>query len=118
MKATFIQPGNAIDYKNTGSTTIKYGSIVKLGADRVGIAASDIPASEIGTLHLCGVFTCPKVTGAITLGAKLYYLEASDKLTTVASQTVDQETVSNNPVGWAVAAAASGDANVTVKLNG
>lgn len=117
MKATFIQPGNSIEYKNSGSNKIVYGSIVKLGSDRVGIAASDIAAGEVGTLHLCGVFTCPKVTGAVTIGTKLYYLEASDALTTSASQTVGQDTVNNNPVGWAVAAAASGDESATVKLN-
>lgn len=108
MKAEFIQPGNAIDYKNTGSEPIKYGSIVKLGADRVGIAASDIPAGELGTLHLCGVFSCKKAAWAVDLGAKLYYSEADDAVTT--------ESGSNAPVGWAVAAAAADAAAVLVKL--
>lgn len=118
MKAEYIQPGNTIDYKNSGSVKIRYGAVVKLGSDRIGIAASDIEAGELGALHLCGVFTAPKVTGAVTIGQKLYYLEASDALTTVASQEVESKTVSNNPVGWAVYAAASADATVVVRLLG
>ena len=109
MKAAFIQPGNTIDYKNAGTEPIKYGSIVKLGADRIGIAASDIPVGELGALHLCGVFSCKKTEGAVELGAKLYYSEADDAVTT--------ESGSNVPAGWAVAAAAAGDAEVRVKLN-
>lgn len=117
MKAEFIQPGNAIDYKNTGSDPIKYGSIVKLGADRVGIAASDIPAGELGTLHLCGVFSCKKAAAAVTLGAKLYYSEANDVVTTASSTPGEGSTsTANTPVGWAVTAAAADAATVLVKL--
>lgn len=121
MKAAFIQPGNTIDYKNAGTGPIKYGSIVKLGADRIGIAASDIPVGELGALHLCGVFSCKKASGAVTLGAKLYYSEADDAVTTANSTPGEGEgaaSTPNTPVGWAVAAAAAGDADVLVKLNG
>lgn len=48
MKAKYIQPGNTIDYKNTGSSDITYGSIVPLGTTRVGVAAaaaSDLQAA-------------------------------------------------------------------------
>ena len=48
MKAKYIQPGNTIDYKNTGSNDIAYGSIVQLGTTRAGVAAALIPAGQTG----------------------------------------------------------------------
>lgn len=48
MKAKYIQPGNTIDYKNTGSSDIAYGSIVPLGTARAGVAAAHIPAGQTG----------------------------------------------------------------------
>ena len=48
MKAKYIQPGNTIDYKNTGSSDITYGSIVPLGTARAGVAAALIPAGQTG----------------------------------------------------------------------
>lgn len=109
MKAKYIQPGNTIDYKNTGSSDIAYGSIVPLGTTRAGVAAALIPAGQTGALHLCGVFLMDKDKAAIALGAKVYYDPASDKVSTTAtSDGVD--------VGICVAAAAASDLQAAVKI--
>ena len=61
--ATYIQKGDAINYKNEGSNTIKYGDVVVL-TDRIGIAArifqfstTSRPLPTARTLPSLGVFT-------------------------------------------------------------
>lgn len=109
MKAKYIQPGNTIDYKNTGNSDIAYGSIVPLGTTRAGVTAALIPAGQTGALHLCGVFLMDKDDAAIALGAKVYYDPAADKVSATApSNGVD--------VGICVAAAAANDLQAAVKI--
>ena len=48
----------------------------------------------------------PKATGAIAIGAAVYYNASTDKITTTASSAI--------PAGWAIAAAKSEDATVQV----
>ena len=97
MIANYQQPGAAIDYTNPTSDTIKAGQVVSL-TTRIGIAGTEIPAAA--------VFTMDKASGAITLGAAVYYNASTDKITTTASSAV--------PAGWAIAAAKSEDATVQV----
>ena len=110
MKAKYIQPGNTIDYKNTGSSDIAYGSIVPLGTARAGVAAAHIPAGQTGALHLCGVFLMDKDTAAISLGAKVYYDPAALKR----SRTTPSK--GGGVVGSCVAAAAASDLQAAVKI--
>lgn len=105
--ATYIQKGNSIDYTNSGSTKIAAGDVVSL-TTRVGIAAGDIAAGAVGSLAVGGVFEIAKATGAITLGAAVYFDTTNKNITTTAT--------SNIPAGWAVAAAASADTTVLVKI--
>lgn len=63
---------------------------------------------DIAVLALEGVFTLPKATGAITLGAKLYWDNTAKNITTTAS--------GNTFCGYAWTAQSSGDATVQVKL--
>lgn len=108
MKAIYWQRGAALDY--TPAEDVKNGSIVTLGA-RIGVAAGDIPAGDTGTVHVEGVYKLAKAKDeAVTLGALIYYDAAADTVTTAAEGTV--------PAGYAVAAAAAGDATVLVKLQG
>ena len=110
MKARYIQPGNTIDYKNTGSSAITYGSIVPLGTARAGVAAADIPAGQVGALHLCGVFLMDKDSAAVTLGAKVYYDPATDKVSASAPAKDGVE------AGICVAAADAAALQVAVKI--
>lgn len=104
MIANYQQPGAAIDYTNPTSNTIKAGQVVSL-TTRIGVAGTEIPAAAVGSLHVKGVFTMDKASGAIALGAAVYYNASTDKITTTSSAV---------PAGWAIAAAKSEDVTVQV----
>ena len=105
MIANYQQPGAVIDFTNSTSETIKAGQVVSL-TTRIGVAGTEIPAAAVGSLHVKGVFTMDKASGAIAIGAAVYYNTTSDKITTSSSGAV--------PAGWAIAAAKSEDATVQV----
>lgn len=115
MNAKYWQRGETLDY--TPSAAVKNGAVVSLGT-RIGIAGGDIAASTQGQIHMVGVFEMTKATGAITMGAAVYYDVANDKITTVASTGSGDTKVDNIPAGYAAAAAASADTTVLVKLLG
>lgn len=105
MIANYQQSGSTIDFINSTSDTIKAGQVVSL-TTRIGVAGTEIAASAVGSLHVKGIFSMPKATGAIAIGAAVYYNASTDKITTTASSAV--------PAGWAIAAAKSEDATVQV----
>ncbi|MCI8573976.1 MAG: DUF2190 family protein [Oscillibacter sp.] len=107
MKAIYWQKGEALDY--TAAEAVANGSVVSLGT-RIGIAAGDIPAGGIGTVHVEGVFKLSKAAGtAIDQGAAVYYDAESDVITI---------TEGGIPAGYAVAPTAADDPVVLVKLLG
>ena len=71
MTAKYWQKGEVLDYK--ASAAVKNGEVVSLGT-RIGVAGEDIAAGETGHLHVVGVFEMEKATGAMTMGAAVYYL--------------------------------------------
>lgn len=103
MRAEFYQKGVSVDYKNTSGATIAANTVVALGTTRCGVAGTDIPNNSVGAVFVEGVWIVPS-TGAIALGAAVYYDASAEKAT--ATET------SNVPLGWAVAAAE----NDTVKI--
>ena len=105
MAQNYIQPGDVIEI--TAGATITSGQMVKVGAI-VGVALGSAASGETVRVKLTGVFELPKATGAITLGAAVYHVAADNNLSTTSS--------GNTFVGHAVAAAASGDATVQVRL--
>lgn len=106
MIANYQQPGSAIDYLNGTGSAIVAGQVVSL-TTRIGVAGTDIPASEVGSLYVKGVFTMPKAAStAITIGAAVYYDATGDNITTTAASHI--------PAGWAIAAAAENDTTVQV----
>lgn len=115
MTAKYWQKGEVLDYK--ASAAVKNGEVVSLGT-RIGVAGEDIAAGETGHLHVVGVFEMEKATGAVTMGAAVYYDETNKKITTVASTGESSSKVNNIPAGYAAAPAASGDETALVKLLG
>lgn len=106
MATNYVQEGNALDY--TAGADIVSGDFVLIGAIG-GVAKTNIANGKTGAVHIKGVFSVPKASGAVTQGAKLYWDNTNKVLTTTAS--------GNTFVGVAAAAAASGDANVKILLN-
>lgn len=106
--AKYVQRGEALDFANSSGSKINAGDVVVLGT-RIGVAGGDIANGETGAVHVVGVFEFPKASGAITLGAAVYWDATNSKITTTST--------SNTLAGFAVAAAASGDETVLVKIN-
>jgi len=106
MATNYVQEGKTLNY--TAGADITSGQFVLVGTIG-GVAKTDIANGKTGAVHVCGVFSIPKATGAVTQGAKLYWDESESEVTTTATD--------NTLIGVAAAAAASGDSNVHVLLN-
>ncbi len=107
MATNYVQEGKALNYTPSGAD-IASGDLVIIGTI-AGVARTDIADGKTGAVHICGVFSLPKASGAVTQGAKLYWSSANSNVTTTAS--------GNTLIGVAAAAAASGDASIPVLLN-
>lgn len=114
-QATYRAVGNVVDH--TPGSALTAGDVVILG-DRVGIAKSDIAASALGALAVCGLFSIVKVTGAISQWARVFWDADGDPDGGTAGTGALSTDPSVGPfAGIAVAAAASGDDTVDVLLN-
>ncbi|PIQ84655.1 MAG: hypothetical protein COV75_01060 [Candidatus Omnitrophica bacterium CG11_big_fil_rev_8_21_14_0_20_63_9] len=107
MATNYVQEGKALNYTPSGAD-VASGDLVIIGTI-AGVAKTDIADGETGAVHICGVFSLPKASGAVTQGAKLYWSSTNSNVTTTAS--------GNTLIGVAAAAAASGDASIPVLLN-
>ena len=108
-KAAFWQRGEALDYTNTGTKTIEANTIISFGG-HIGIAGTDILPGEVGSLHVTGVFEMPKTaSGAIDMGTDVYF---------DGNGITDTEGDGTVIAGYAVQAAAAGDAVIFVKIAG
>jgi len=110
----FVHTGDAVDH--TPSSDVSAGDVVEVGTLPL-VARHDIPADTLGALAIEGVFDVVKATGAITAGALVYWDNDGDPVGgTAGSGAATTTATANNLMGRAVAAAASGDATVRVKL--
>jgi len=100
----YIQKGDSIEFVATEA--IASGAIVEVGA-LAGISAGKYDIGDTVVVGLCGVYEVPKVSGAITLGAKLYSNASGSATTTVSTHVF---------LGYAFSAQASGDTTVKVRL--
>lgn len=107
MAKNYIQEGKALDYTPSGAN-ITSGDFVLIGTIG-GIAKTNIADGETGAVHICGVFSAPKASGAVTQGAKLYWSSTNSNLTTSAS--------GNTLVGVAASPASTSDTSVAILLN-
>lgn len=104
--AKYVQRGEVLNFANSTEAKIKAGDVVLLGG-KVAIAATDIEVGAIGAVSVAGVFEFDKASGAVTIGAALYYDADNDNVTTTASGPF---------VGYAVEAKESADETVCVNL--
>lgn len=112
--ATMWSDDGAIDYTPTAAVT--GGDVVVLGSI-VAVAVDDIAANVKGAVVIDGIFKVPKITGAITVGSKVYWDPAGTPVTGDASSGAATTTAGSLKVmGYAVLAAASGDSYVYVDL--
>lgn len=105
--AVFWQRGEALDYLNSGSTTIEANTIVAYGS-RIGVIGCDIAPGELGSLHVAGVFRMPKTgTSAIAAGTDVYW--DGDGITSSSS--------GNTKAGFAAQAAEASATEILVSIN-
>lgn len=105
--AQYLHIGNQIDYTPNAD---KVAGDVVVQNDLVGVVVNDIKADTLGALQVKGVFLVAKAAEAIAVGEKLYWDNANNRVTKTKGALVVA-------AGRAVAAAASGDANVAMALN-
>lgn len=115
-KASYLQRGESLDYKNNTSTVIESGSVVPL-VTRVGIAGTDIAPGETGSIHVCGVFEITKTKAAIIqMGTSLYFDGIG--VTTDMNNGAAEGAEAYIPAGYASADAAASDEKILIKLLG
>jgi len=100
VPAIFRQTGDSVDHVPSGNMTA--GDVAILGTNLVGIAKSDIPADTLGALSIVGMYEGPKVTGAISAWAALYWDEDGDPLGgTAGSGALTTNSALGPFAGWA-----------------
>ena len=109
----YVQPGSRLTWTN-GGFAVTSGAVVVVG-NLIGIATGDIGAGATGELAMDGVFTVPKVSGAvIAVGEKVMWDASAGAFDdSAASPATGDVTVCC--VAWA--AAGNGDTTLPVKIN-
>ena len=107
--ATYLQRGEALDYRNTTEETIPHGTIVTIGT-RIGVTGCEIPPGKLGSLHVCGVFRIKKTDAAAMEQGQTAYFDG-----TGITGTSDDNAIE---VGYVAEAAEAAAETVLVKLNG
>lgn len=64
MAKNFVQPGKVIDWTNATGSAVVSGQVVAIG-QILGVAQVDIANGASGSVGINGVFTVPKVSGAV-----------------------------------------------------
>lgn len=117
MKGSYIQPGDHINYTNSGETKIAAMTLAFVGT-LACIAGCDIEPGETGSLATRGVFSFSKDDNAITLGADVYYDTENDVATASADNGESgDDKVEFAKIGVCVSAAAATDTAVQVRIN-
>jgi predicted RecA/RadA family phage recombinase len=108
------QEGNRIPYTPVGAVTAH--NVVVVG-NFIAISIADIAAGVEGSLETKGVFSVPKVTGAVTIFQPLYYDADADPVSGTAGSGAFTTNSALGPyAGWALSAQDSGDASVDLYL--
>lgn len=107
----FVQNGAVIDY--TAGADISAGAVVEL-QHCLGVAVADIANGETGAVAIEGVFTLPKVSGAVfVVGEKLIWDTSADAFDDSAATPATGDLTG---AAIAVKAGANGETTCTVKL--
>lgn len=113
MTTKYVQKGDTITYANSTGSAITSNSVVVAG-NIIGVAITDIADGESGELATCGVYTLPKVSGAVVAqGEKLIY-DVSAEAFDDSSATPATGDVTGGAVAWA--AGADGETTINVLL--
>lgn len=76
MANNHVQPGKVLAYTNGTGAAITSGSVVAVG-QLLGVALANIAIGATGSVAIDGVFTVPKVTGAVIKAGESLVWDAS-----------------------------------------
>lgn len=111
MATNFVQDGKVIDY--TAGADISSGDVVEL-QHCLGVALADIANGATGAVAIEGVFTLPKVSGAVfAVGEKLVWGTSAGAFD---DSSATPATGDLTGAAIAVKAGANGETTCTVKL--
>lgn len=111
MATNFVAEGKTFDYANGSGSTIQGGSVVKMGGT-LAVAIDDILDGESGPVGF-GVFTVPKVSGAVIAQGESLTWDVSAGAFDDNAATPAAGDVTGPP---AVAYAAAGDGDTTMQV--
>jgi predicted RecA/RadA family phage recombinase len=116
MAKNFVQPGNVLDYTNGTGSDIASGDVVVIGG-LLGVALDDIADGDAGVVQITGVFTLPKVSGAVIAQGESLVWDVTagafdDNQATPATDDV------SGAAAVAAAAGADGETTLLVRLTG
>jgi predicted RecA/RadA family phage recombinase len=106
--------GNAVDY--TPAAAVTGGDVVVQGG-LVGVATTDIAASDLGSLSVSGLKFVPKTTAAWTVGLPVHWNASGDPDSGTAGTGAANQLGVGVYMGVAAVAASSGDDRGYVLLN-
>ena len=112
-QATFIDPGEAIDF--TPVTLVAAGDVVVQGT-LVGIARTALPAGRSGSLAVRGLFDVVKGATTFAAGAAVYWIPGGLPLGGTVANGAAVPTSTSVLLGYAVRAASATDLTVRVAV--
>lgn len=115
MATNYVQDGSVLNYTNGTGSDISSDDVVVLGETgdaTISVALVDIADTESGAVALDGVFTLPKVSGAVFKQGETLIWDSS-----AGAFDDNQATPATGDVSGSVAAAADGaDGDTTCKV--
>ena len=113
--AKSVANGDWQDY--TAAAAVVAGDVIVVGS-RAHPSPINLAASELGALPLEGIWDVPKATGSVTAGDAIYWdATGTPNVGDASSGAATKTSGSNAFMGYATAAAASGDTYVRVRLS-
>ena len=114
MTSKYVQPGKVFQY--TAGANISAGDVVKMG-NILGVALVDIANGATGSVQIDGVFSAPKVSGAvITVGQSLTWDVSAGAFDDNAAVAASGDVT--GPPAVAFESAGSGVTTLAVKFTG
>ena len=108
--ATYWQRGETLDYVNGTGTLIPAGTVLAVGSKHIGVAGTDIPDGETGSVHVVGVFEIPKKYGtALAFGDPVKFDDTNG---------IDKDADGTATIGYAARKAEADELTAFVKLQG
>lgn len=111
MATNYQQEGKTLEH--TAAAAISSGDVVVVG-ESLGIAHGDIANGAVGVLHMEGVFTVPKVSGAVIAQGETVIYDVSAEAFDDNAATPAAGDVSGAAIAWE--AAGDGVTTIAVKL--